>query len=53
VEPERRGSREELGGAEGGETVIRIYYREKTSMFNKRGKRKKHLYAVYKRFCLY
>lgn len=38
VDPEGRGSAEELEGAEGGETVIRMYWMKKESIFNQRGK---------------
>jgi hypothetical protein len=36
VDPNRRGSKEELGGVEGGETIFRIYYMRKKSIFNRR-----------------
>lgn len=35
---DRRGGRKDLGGAEGGETVFRVYCMRKESMFNKRGR---------------
>lgn len=33
VDPDRKGCREELGGVEGGETVIRIYNVRKRNLF--------------------
>jgi hypothetical protein len=36
VTPDGMGGEEELGGAEGRETVIRIYCMRKESIFNKR-----------------
>lgn len=38
VDLDGRGNREELGRAEGSETVIRIHYMRKESIFSKRGK---------------
>ena len=35
---------EELRGTEGRETVIRIYFMRKESIFNKRGERKIHIF---------
>ena len=35
---DRRGGRKDLGGAEGGETVFRVYCMRRESMFNKRGR---------------
>lgn len=40
VDPDGRGGREQLGGLEGGKTVIMIYLLRKESIFNKRGKEK-------------
>jgi hypothetical protein len=42
VNPDRRGGGEGLRRVEGGETVIRIHYKRKRSIFNKR--RKKAIY---------
>lgn len=39
VDPEGRGGGEELGGEEGGKTIIRIYCMRKDSIFNKRKKK--------------
>lgn len=35
VDPDGRGSGKELGGVEGGESVIRVYYMRKESIFNR------------------
>jgi hypothetical protein len=41
VDLDRRRGRKELGGVEGGETLIRIYYVRKQSISNKRGRAKR------------
>lgn len=40
VDLNRRGSRDQLGGVQGGENVIRIYYLRKTTIFSITGKKK-------------
>ena len=40
---------EELGGGDGGETIIRIYYVRKKSIFNKRKKEKMDLKNLWKK----
>lgn len=39
MDPNRKGSREELRGIEGGETLIRIYYARKRLYFSIKGKK--------------
>jgi hypothetical protein len=39
VDPGGRGGGEELGGVEGGETVIRMYFVKKNSIIIKRGEK--------------
>lgn len=38
-----RGQREELGGVEGGETLIRIYYVRKKSLLSTKGKQENYV----------
>jgi hypothetical protein len=39
MDPDRRGNKEELRGADRGETVMRKYPMKRESVFNKRGNR--------------
>lgn len=40
MDPDGKGGGEELREVEGEETIVRIYFVTKTSIFNKRGKEK-------------
>lgn len=51
VDPDGRGCGEKLGGVEGAEAIIRIYYVEKEVIFNKR--KIKYVYHVSMPTCVY